>query len=83
MCNLRCVFCQNHDIAHQRNGQDLSPEELGDWYVSRPFSDLFVLASRPCAFLGAAVQTRRLTMPEQVPQAAGGGQCPQYQPRHP
>lgn len=33
MCNLRCVFCQNHDIAHQRNGQDLTPEELGDWYV--------------------------------------------------
>ncbi|KAL2200324.1 hypothetical protein P885DRAFT_28831 [Corynascus similis CBS 632.67] len=30
MCNLRCVFCQNHDIAHQRNGQDLTPEELGD-----------------------------------------------------
>ncbi|KAK3306557.1 uncharacterized protein B0T15DRAFT_393187 [Chaetomium strumarium] len=33
MCNLRCVFCQNHDIAHQRNGQDLTPEELGDWYL--------------------------------------------------
>ncbi|PQE10281.1 pyruvate formate lyase activating enzyme protein [Rutstroemia sp. NJR-2017a WRK4] len=32
-CNLRCVFCQNHDIAHQRNGQDLTPEELGDWYI--------------------------------------------------
>jgi putative pyruvate formate lyase activating enzyme len=32
-CNLRCVFCQNHDIAHQRNGQDLTPEELGDWYL--------------------------------------------------
>ena len=33
MCNLRCVFCQNHDIAHRRNGQDLTPEELGDWYI--------------------------------------------------
>ncbi|KAK3899460.1 hypothetical protein C8A05DRAFT_18105 [Staphylotrichum tortipilum] len=33
MCNLRCVFCQNHDIAHTRNGQDLTPEELGDWYL--------------------------------------------------
>ncbi|KAK3353198.1 hypothetical protein B0T25DRAFT_590853 [Lasiosphaeria hispida] len=33
MCNLRCVFCQNHDIAHQRNGQDVTPEELGDWYL--------------------------------------------------
>ena len=32
-CNLRCVFCQNHDIAHQRNGFDLTPEELADWMV--------------------------------------------------
>lgn len=33
MCNLRCVFCQNHDIAHQRNGMVLTPEELADWYI--------------------------------------------------
>ena len=33
MCNLRCVFCQNHDISHQRNGQDLTPEELAEWYI--------------------------------------------------
>jgi len=32
-CNLRCVFCQNHDIAHQRNGFDLTPEELAQWYI--------------------------------------------------
>ncbi|XPS76646.1 [Formate-C-acetyltransferase]-activating enzyme [Ascochyta lentis] len=32
-CNLRCVFCQNHDIAHQRNGFDLTPEELAEWYM--------------------------------------------------
>ncbi|KAL4782102.1 hypothetical protein BJX76DRAFT_359269 [Aspergillus varians] len=32
-CNMRCVFCQNHDIAHQRNGFDLTPEELADWYL--------------------------------------------------
>ncbi|GAW10936.1 hypothetical protein ANO14919_002740 [Xylariales sp. No.14919] len=32
-CNLRCSFCQNHDIAHQRNGFDLTPEELGEWYM--------------------------------------------------
>jgi putative pyruvate formate lyase activating enzyme len=32
-CNLRCVFCQNHDIAHQKNGFHLSPEELADWFV--------------------------------------------------
>jgi putative pyruvate formate lyase activating enzyme len=32
-CNLRCVFCQNHDIAHQKAGFDLTPEQLGEWYV--------------------------------------------------
>lgn len=32
-CNLRCVFCQNHDIAHQRNGFDATPQELAQWYV--------------------------------------------------
>lgn len=32
-CNLRCVFCQNHDIAHQRNGFDATPQELAEWYV--------------------------------------------------
>jgi putative pyruvate formate lyase activating enzyme len=32
-CNLRCVFCQNHDIAHQRKGFDLTPEELADWMI--------------------------------------------------
>jgi putative pyruvate formate lyase activating enzyme len=32
-CNLRCTFCQNHDIAHQRNGMDLTPEELAQWYM--------------------------------------------------
>jgi len=32
-CNMRCVFCQNHDIAHQRNGFDLTPEQLAEWYM--------------------------------------------------
>ncbi len=32
-CNLRCVFCQNHDIAHQKNGFDLTPEELAEWML--------------------------------------------------
>lgn len=27
------VFCQNHDIAHQRNGFDLTPEQLAEWYM--------------------------------------------------
>ncbi|KAF2861826.1 hypothetical protein K470DRAFT_269636 [Piedraia hortae CBS 480.64] len=32
-CNLRCVFCQNHDISHQRSGFSLTPEELAEWYI--------------------------------------------------
>lgn len=32
-CNLRCVFCQNFDIAHRRNGFDLAPEELAQWLL--------------------------------------------------
>ncbi|KAI0433484.1 hypothetical protein F5Y09DRAFT_329014 [Xylaria sp. FL1042] len=32
-CNLRCTFCQNHDIAHQRAGFDLTAEELANWYM--------------------------------------------------
>lgn len=32
-CNLRCVFCQNHDIAHQKNGFNLQPEELAEWFI--------------------------------------------------
>lgn len=32
-CSLRCSFCQNHDISHQKNGFDLSPEELAEWFI--------------------------------------------------
>lgn len=28
-----CSFCQNHDIAHQKNGFSLQPEELADWFI--------------------------------------------------
>ncbi len=27
-CNLRCVFCQNHEISQQRAGREVQPEEL-------------------------------------------------------
>lgn len=27
------VFCQNHDIAHQKNGFNLTAEQLGEWYI--------------------------------------------------
>ncbi|MEK6711976.1 MAG: radical SAM protein [Nitrospinota bacterium] len=27
-CNLRCVFCQNHDISQEEAGREVRPEEL-------------------------------------------------------
>jgi putative pyruvate formate lyase activating enzyme len=29
-CNLRCLYCQNAEISHQPNGQELESEELAD-----------------------------------------------------
>ena len=29
-CNLRCAFCQNHDISHQNNGSETTPEGLAE-----------------------------------------------------
>ncbi|MCA1958318.1 MAG: radical SAM protein [Nitrospira sp.] len=29
-CNLRCLYCQNAEISHQPNGQELAPEQLAD-----------------------------------------------------
>ncbi len=32
-CNLRCVFCQNHDIALGEKGKPLSPDQLADTFL--------------------------------------------------
>lgn len=32
-CNLGCVFCQNYDIAHQRNGKEISVERLSEIFL--------------------------------------------------
>jgi len=32
-CNLRCVYCQNYDISHLRNGQTISVEELAEIFL--------------------------------------------------
>jgi len=29
-CNLRCVYCQNFEISHTPNGEELEPEALAD-----------------------------------------------------
>ena len=33
-CNLRCVYCQNYEIAAKRQGRELSVEELADVFLS-------------------------------------------------
>lgn len=32
-CNLRCVFCQNHQISHDGMGQTISPEGLAEIFL--------------------------------------------------
>jgi putative pyruvate formate lyase activating enzyme len=29
-CNLRCLYCQNHQISHQAGGKRITPGKLGD-----------------------------------------------------
>lgn len=33
-CNLRCIFCQNHEISHGRIGREYSTEELAKVFLS-------------------------------------------------
>ena len=33
-CNLRCVFCQNHVISHERRGRAVTEDELSDMILS-------------------------------------------------
>lgn len=32
-CNLGCVFCQNHEIAHDHKGREISPENLAEIFL--------------------------------------------------
>ena len=32
-CNLGCVFCQNHEIAHENKGVEISPERLAEIFL--------------------------------------------------
>lgn len=32
-CNLRCVFCQNHEISHEANGKEISIERLSEIFL--------------------------------------------------
>ena len=32
-CNLGCIFCQNHEIAHENRGKEISPERLAEIFL--------------------------------------------------
>ena len=32
-CNLGCIFCQNHEIAHENKGKEISPERLAEIFL--------------------------------------------------
>jgi putative pyruvate formate lyase activating enzyme len=32
-CNLGCVFCQNHEIAHENKGKEIAPERLAEIFM--------------------------------------------------
>ena len=32
-CNLGCIFCQNHEIAHENKGVEISPERLAEIFL--------------------------------------------------
>jgi putative pyruvate formate lyase activating enzyme len=32
-CNLGCIFCQNHEIAHENKGKAISPERLAEIFL--------------------------------------------------
>ena len=33
-CNLGCVFCQNHEIAHDHKGREISPKNLAEIFLA-------------------------------------------------
>lgn len=34
-CNMRCVFCQNHDISHENFGEEVSDERLAEIFLEQ------------------------------------------------
>lgn len=48
-CNLKCVFCQNHDISHSNAGTEASPEDLSQIMLS--------LAARGCENINFVTST--------------------------
>jgi putative pyruvate formate lyase activating enzyme len=69
-CNLACVFCQNHDISHQRCGRPMTVDQLAQSMLSLQSSGCvninFVTPSHVAAAVAEAIQLARnkgLTVP--------------------
>ncbi len=62
-CNLRCIFCQNYDISHQRHGRDISVEQLADIMLSLQQDGVsninFVTPSHVAAQIAGAIEIAR------------------------
>ena len=33
-CNLGCIFCQNHEIAHEHKGKEITPQKLAETFLT-------------------------------------------------
>ena len=48
-CNLRCVFCQNYDISHLEDGQEISLDDMAE--------NMFTLQRRGCHNINVVTPT--------------------------
>ena len=62
-CNLRCIFCQNYDISHERRGRDVSIEQLASIMLSLQDDGVsninFVTPSHVAAQIVGAIEIAR------------------------
>jgi putative pyruvate formate lyase activating enzyme len=62
-CNLGCIFCQNYDISHLKQGSEVSTEQLADFMISlqkRGCSNInLVTPTHLVAPIAAAIETAK------------------------
>ena len=66
-CNLRCVFCQNHEISRGRVGKTVSVERLGEIFLELQDKGVhninLVTGSHYVPEIAAALEKARLSIP--------------------